>query len=173
MSLFEVLWDDKKLDSGYIEATHKWGLPGVSCPGCRDTWGAVGSEYPAVDLSFLSNESDYRVNRPVSLNEFKALRAPLVRLVPESAPLGPGTQFGPLVGKAKGKFNDFASVNLWTLLIRSELKAKLETRMKMPPTVRPELTWLGDPTDLLELQLEQHGNIKYADPFEFSCQACG
>jgi uncharacterized double-CXXCG motif protein len=173
ISLFEVVRDDSNLGSGYIDATHKWGLPGVICSQCNSTWGAVGSEYPSVDLSGLSNENAYRKARAVPFDEFERLRQPILRMLPEGSKLIPGTQFGPLLGEAKGKFKDFAWINLWTLLIRSEVRTALETRVSNLICVRPQLSWKGVETDLLELQLDPHGHLVSPSTSQPSCEACG
>ena len=176
MLLFEVLRDDPNLGTGSIDATHKWCLPGVVCPHCGSTWGNVGLEYPTVDLSSLPNEKAYRPG-PVPLHEFTELREPVVRLMGRSALLLPGTQFGPLLGNAKGRFAaDFAWVNLWTVLATAESLAWLKERVPNLSAVRPELKFAGpDQPTLLELQLEPHGELilsplsSGADP----CSVCG
>ena len=177
MLLFEVLRDDPNLGTGSIDATHTWCLPGVICPHCGSTWGNVGLEYPEVDLSSLPNEKAYRRPAPVPLHEFTKLCEPVACLIGRTALLLPGTQFGPLLGKAKGRFAaDFAWVNLWTLLATAESLAWLRERVPNLCSVTPELRFAGpDQPTLLELQLEPHGELilspvrRGADP----CSICG
>lgn len=155
MRLFEVL-PDVRWRRGEIDATHKWGLPGLTCATCGATWSAVGLAYPSVDLSALPSEKRYRDRWPVTLGELDELRHPIIPLMPDGSIPPPGTHFGPLVGKTKGTFGDFAWLNPWTLLIRSEALERLcYADMHMPIGVRPALTYSEkDPPDLLELQIE-------------------
>jgi hypothetical protein len=37
--------------TGEISAASKWGLPGVMCPACGNTWANAAIAYPCVDLS--------------------------------------------------------------------------------------------------------------------------
>ena len=50
-----------------IEATHEWGLPGVICPVCGNTWSNDGLAHPLISLSDLPLERDYRIPRAVPL----------------------------------------------------------------------------------------------------------
>ena len=160
MELFNVLRDDANLGSGIIDATHKWVLPGITCPHCDETWGNVGLEYPTVDLSFLPNEKEYRRSRPVGLDEFKRLSEPIAGLMGRNALLLPGTHFGPLIGNAKGRFADFAWLLPWTLLATKASLGWMRDRIAKIDGVPPELSFRGaDRPALVELQLEPRGKL--------------
>lgn len=175
--LFTVLRDDANLGTGAIDATHKWFLPGVICLACKSTWGNVGLEYPSVDLSSLDNERAYQAPRPVAWSKFESLREPVARLMGPDALLLPGTHFGQLVGKAKGRFTaDFAWVNLWTLLATAESFSYLKDRFPNLKGVTPELTFTGpDRPTLLELELEPQGEVVLPPQSNGAgvCETCG
>lgn len=175
LHLFRVRPDDPNLRTGMIDATHKWGLPGVICPRCGSTWGNVGLDYPAIDLSSLANEKSYRRARAVDLKEFVRLREPLARLMDPDALLLPGTQFGPLVGDGKGKFTDFAWLNLWTLLVTRENLVKLNAKVPNLQGIIPELTFRSaDHPQFLELYLPPQGELALpAFGDAAPCTACG
>jgi uncharacterized double-CXXCG motif protein len=111
------------------------------------------------------------------MHEFTELCEPLVGLMGRTALLLPGTQFGPLLGNARGRFAaDFAWVNLWTVLATAESLVWLSERVPNLSGVTPELRFAGpDQPTLLELQLEPHGELILsparhdADP----CNVCG
>lgn len=133
--LFEIL-PDSAWDAGTIVASHKWGLPGLNCTDCS-TWSQIGIHYPSVDLSSLPRESEYRRLWPVSVEEFEARRSAVEPVVPKDAMLLPGTEFGPLIGEAKGDFGDFAWRDSWTLLARPRTLNQLsEAGVKLPKTTR-------------------------------------
>ncbi|MCP3139433.1 double-CXXCG motif protein [Pyxidicoccus sp. QH1ED-7-1] len=92
-----------------IDAAHKWSLPGVKCSGCGVTWGAAGHQYPGVDLSQLSERAKFVRPWPVPEAELARLRDLVRPLAPPNAKLPPGTRFGPLEGRASGKFGPFTS----------------------------------------------------------------
>ena len=176
MDLFEVLRDDVNLNTGRIDASHRWSLPGVICHACGSTWGNVGLEYPSVNLSKLPNEKEYRRARAVPLGEFTRLREPIVRLMGREALLLPGTEFGPLEGKGKGKFTaDFAWVNAWTLLATAKGLEKLSEEVPGLKGFHPQIkfTSVAAPT-LLELELEPHGELVLPafDNGELPCKVC-
>lgn len=177
--LFEVLPDDDVWGNQYyINASNKWGLPGVTCPLCRQTWASVGLAYPSVDLTRLPNEKRYREFKPVALEELEDLKTVIEPLAPKGAILRPGTDFGPLVGTARGKFADFAWVNSWTLLIQREaLNKLLAARVKMPKAAPTLLTYRSkDAPELLELEIEPYTKISqssFKSGIPPSCPSCG
>src|SRR5947209_1120664 len=124
--LYEIVPDDSY--HHYIEARHRWGLPGVRCEACGATWGNVGVAYPAVDLSGLPNSRPYTKRWPVPWTEFVSLRAVVLSLLPPGAIVPPGTGLGPLIGRANGTFPDVAWQHPWTMLIRSEALARLREK---------------------------------------------
>lgn len=182
MRLFHAKPDDVRWGRIYkydINAAHKWGLPGVKCSACGSTWATTGIEYPAVDLSILPTAYRYRDRRPVSIEELNDLRLPIVPLLPPNAILNPGTDLGPLVGKAWGKFGDFAWLAPWTMLMRREVYEKLSSYGVQLPIegMAPELKFRSKSfPDLVEPQIEPLANL-VSDSFlpseSFSCLACG
>ncbi|WNG32748.1 hypothetical protein F0U61_03315 [Archangium violaceum] len=145
---------------GEINATHKWGLPGVHCPGCGATWSNGTDAYPCVELSGLP---DAKALEEARLEEdfaaFERLRERVRPLLPAGVPLWPGTKFGPLVGSARGSFGQLFMQDPWTLLIRREALEPLQregiqgltachTQLRFRQKQSPEL---------LELQLEPRG----------------
>lgn len=179
MRLFNVSPDQGEWENrNYIEAVHKWKLPGVKCTICGDTWSTTGLAYPSVDLSVLQNAERYTNSWPVSLSEFDELRQPILPLMPDGSIPPPGTQFGPLLGKAEGTFGDFAWVNPWTILIRKEAYDSLMSAgVSMPKGIRPILLFTkANPVDLLELEIEPHAVMAQSSlsGYEFEyCSGCG
>ena len=60
--------------TGDISAASKWGLPGVRCPKCGNTWSTSGTAYPCVDLSQHPHRAEFEVPRPEPIEEFERLR---------------------------------------------------------------------------------------------------
>lgn len=175
--LFEVKTDVAKWGKLYdyiIHDEHKWGLPGVKCSMCGATWGNVGLAYPSIDLSALSNEKRYRNVWPVPLEELEELRRPIRQLVGDEIYLPPGTDFGSLVGSAKGNFGDFAWVNSWTLLIRREvLQALKSSGVSMPIGVPAQLRFAKrNQPEFLELQIEPYAMLVFPPSTPQPCPAC-
>lgn len=139
----------------------------------------IGPAYPAIDLSRLPSAEQYRHHGPVPLDEFERLRRPILPLLSDSSdPPAPGTEFGPLVGTARGTFGDFAWVNPWTVLTRSEILPQLQVAgVRLPTAVPTEIRFKGNsmPT-LLECQLELLGllaPVSFAPDNALPCPACG
>ena len=126
MRIFEVLPSERgPHPTSVIDATHEWCLPGVICPVCGNTWSDAGLAYPLISLSELPFESEYRIARAVPLTEFNLLKSRLGPVLRRGTFVLPGTEFGPLVGKASGKFGDFAWLNPWTPLIKGDAYLQL------------------------------------------------
>ncbi|QAT83818.1 hypothetical protein EJ065_2236 [Corallococcus coralloides] len=121
MRFFEVNAAKGARFTGFIDGTHRWGLPGGLCPVCGSSPGGLGEAYPSVDLSGWAHREELAEARQVPLEEYERLRD-LVRLqVPFEAPLLPGAEFGPLIGKASGKWSALDLYDPWTLVMRSEI----------------------------------------------------
>jgi uncharacterized double-CXXCG motif protein len=116
------------LYSGGYDYGHKWGLPGVHCPVCNDTWSSTGGAYPSVDLSHLPAEEQKKYLPRVEKNyeEFERLREQVRPLVPPGVHLWPGTKFGPMNGLARGEFGPLVLVHAWELLMRREPLERLQ-----------------------------------------------
>lgn len=181
MRLFHVQPDDAhggKHQQYEINASHTWGLPGIRCSVCGVTWATTGVAYPAVDLAILPSPDQYGGLEPVTVEEFQELRAPIIRLLGASVALPPGTDLGPLVGKAWGKFGDFAWVNPWTMLIRHEVWSKLNSMgLRLPQVVTPKLEFRSKfPPEFLEFQVEPLASLSassFSSLEPSPCPVCG
>ncbi len=144
-----------------IDAANKWGLPGVKCSGCGATWGVAGHQYPAVDLSHLPERAKFVRRWPVPDTELARLRELVRPLVPPGAKLPPGTSFGPLEGRASGKFGPFTSQGNITWVARRDALEHLQADgVRGLLGCRTELRFRQkDPPELLELQIEPHGRL--------------
>lgn len=145
---------------GEINATHKWGLPGVHCPGCGATWSNGTDAYPCVELSGIP---EAKVLEEARLEEdfaaFERLRERVRSLVPVGVPLWPGTKFGPLVGSARGGFGQLFMQDPWTLLIRREALEPLRSEgIRALTACHAQLRFRQKQSpELLELQIESRG----------------
>lgn len=146
--------------TGEYRAERKWGLPGVHCPTCDVSWAGISEAYPSVDLSGLPEakqlekawlEKDYA--------KFSRLREMVRPLVPPGARLTPGTEFGPLVGSARGNFPQLYMLYAWRVIIRRDALEQLQaeglrglkgcrTGIRFRQRTAPEL---------MELEMEQQG----------------
>jgi uncharacterized double-CXXCG motif protein len=179
MRVFELKVDDEALSpTSDMRARHVWGLPGTQCDTCNATWSNTGLAYPSVDLSLLPSPDRYKVVWPVALAEFEQLLRPIAELMPAGSVLGPGTDFGPLTGTAKGTFGHFAWLNSWTLLVRQEAYELLPREgVQMPKGVPASLRFRGSlPPVLVELEIEPLARISRRSLPDLDinrCQACG
>jgi uncharacterized double-CXXCG motif protein len=164
--------------TGEISATSKWGLPGVMCPTCGNTWADAAIAYPCVDLSQHPHREEFEVPRPEPIEEFERLREQVRPLVPEGLPLDPGTHLGPAVGTAQGRFGPFCFETPWGLFMRREaMEALQQAGVQGLKGCKPELRFRQkkNPPDLAELQLEPQG-LLHADclpPRPPPCARCG
>ncbi len=163
----------------YINAAHKWGLSGVTCVVCNTTWITVGIEYPALDLSNLPTVDLYCIHKPVSLEVMENLRHPIIPMLPPNSYLPPSTDIGPLVGKAWGKFGDFAWLNPWTMLMqRQTYQSLVSVGVQMPILgMPPEITFRSKTfPDLVEPQVEALARLvpaSFIPPVSQPCPGCG
>jgi uncharacterized double-CXXCG motif protein len=81
--------------------------------------------------------------------------------VPPGAKLPPGTSFGPLEGRASGKFGPFTSQGNITWVARRDALEHLQADgVRGLLGCRTELRFRQkDPPELLELQIEPHGRL--------------
>lgn len=159
-----------------IDATHEWGLPGVICPVCGNTWSNIGLAYPWVSLS-----RNYRLKGTIEFPERCHLMSLHSKKQTGSVPSQRNLCFTrhrvwPLVGKASGKFADFAWVNPWTLLIEQRAYLQLQrTGINLPLTASPKLAFRRKSHNrLVELQIEPHALLTVANVLTDSspCTAC-
>ncbi|NMO13415.1 hypothetical protein HPC49_08625 [Pyxidicoccus fallax] len=161
MSRYFWLREAEKAVTASFDAAHKWGLPGARCHTCGTTWASSGHQYPAVDLSQLPERHAFEKARPEPFPEFARLRELVRPLAPPDAALPPGTTFGPLVGRASGKFGPFTSLGHVLWVVRRDALERLQAEgVRGLQGCRTELRFRQkDPPELLELQIEPHGRL--------------
>jgi uncharacterized double-CXXCG motif protein len=123
-----TLEEDKSLGYvAYIGCEHKWRLPGIRrCPGCSTTWSGGAKSYPSVDLTPVTSLADFEEARAEPIEEYERLCELVRPLLPPGALVEPGTEFGPLMGKAQGPFGALVARFAWLLLARREALEKLQ-----------------------------------------------
>lgn len=179
MQMYQVRPDDANWSHYEIDGSHKWGLPGLQCLACGNTWTSVGLSYPSIDLSGLPTSERYFKRGAVSVEAMEELRRPLRELIPPDSLLKPGSSFGPLIGKAYGPIGDFAFCGSWTVLTRpGALQALQKANIRGLVGVPAQLRWVKrtPPVDLLELDLAAHDRLAPSSlPPEdvSSCSTCG
>lgn len=164
MSRFFWLREDKAERArfnGSFDAAHRWGLPGVMCPTCGNTWAGSGHHYPGVDLSQLPERKEFEKARPEPFAEFARLRELVRPLAPPGVVLPPGTEMGPLVGRASGEFGPVAWQGSSLMLLRRDALERLQADgVRGLRAFRTELKFRQkEPPELLELQLEPRGQL--------------
>ncbi len=127
MQYFTIDEDRTAGYTGFVDAAHKWKLPGIrNCPACKATWGG-GFSYPCVDLTPVAALADFETARPEPIEEYERLCELVRPLVPPGALLDPGTTFGPSIGKAQGRFGPLVMNYCWVLMMQREALEKLQT----------------------------------------------
>jgi uncharacterized double-CXXCG motif protein len=127
MSYF-IIEEDRASESTWdIRGTHKWGLPGIrNCPACHVTWGSDTRAYPSVNLSPVAHLANFEEPRAEPAEEYDRMCELVRPLLPPGALLEPGAAFGPLVGKAQGRFGSLVALFPWLLLVQREALEKLQ-----------------------------------------------
>ncbi|MGZ3457456.1 MAG: SitI6 family double-CXXCG motif immunity protein [Archangium sp.] len=126
MQYFVIDEDRSAKYTGYVDAPHKWGLPGIlNCPACKATWSSMLA-YPLVDLTPVAALADFETARPEPIEEYERLCELVRPLLPPGAVLKPGTAFGTPAGKAQGRFGSFTMSWLGDLRVRREALEKLQ-----------------------------------------------
>ncbi|NVJ21397.1 hypothetical protein HUW62_09220 [Myxococcus sp. AM011] len=164
MSQFFLLGEDRETaekHGGYIDASHTWGLPGVRCHACGATWSDVGHDYPSVDLSELPERHEFEKPRPEPFSEFVRLRELVRPRAPRNSALPPGTNFGPLKGRAVGELGPIAWLGRIQLLMRGGALERLQAEgVRGLMGCRTDLQFRKkNQPELLELQIEPHGRL--------------
>lgn len=127
MTQFFEIGEDRA--SGYsrdIDGSRRWVLPGVICPACKSTWSDISKNYPSVDLTPIASLADFETPRPEPLVEYERLRELVLPLLPPGALVEPGTGFGPLQGRAQGRFGALVNPYSFWLLAKREALEKLQ-----------------------------------------------
>ncbi|WP_205525414.1 double-CXXCG motif protein [Pyxidicoccus trucidator] len=164
MKFYEAETDASTGYTGYLDAVHRWGLPGVQpCPTCRTGGGSPSLAYPCVDLSSLPEHELKKLSNPwpVPREEISRLAELVQPFAPPWALLKPGAQFGPLTGSGSGRFGMLFMQSSWSLYLRREALEQL--RAAGVRGLHGCLIQVGfrgkNAPELLELQLELHGRI--------------
>lgn len=178
MELYDISLDRKnwgKLYNDDMVAEQPWGLPGVHCSVCGQTWAITGVSYPLIGLSENPLGKQLEKARVVEFEIYESLRDSIKQYAQIGLPLPPGTTFGPLKGKIKGRFGDFVWRHLWDPLIRIEAYQKLvSVGLHMPATSSP-IVQEKFMNQLFHLQIEPHGYLSprsYVNPDIPSCPRC-
>jgi uncharacterized double-CXXCG motif protein len=180
MKFYELERDPSPRYTGNLNASHKWGLPGIKpCPACGvQPEGRTSAQYPCVDLSVLPPEAQEKLldSWPVPLEEFIRLRELVRPLVPPGAVLKTGAGFGPLQGTGLGTFGQLIMRNPWSLCMRREALERLQTAgvrglLGCPTQVRFRTRHAPE---LRDIQLESHGRFHpdCLPPRAPPCPAC-
>lgn len=127
---------------------------------CHAIWSGGADGYPAVDLSALAERKLFekaRLERDFA--EYERLCSLVQPLMPEGTWPRPGTQFGPLVGTARGGFAPLVLQYGDSLLLQHDALSRLQDAgvrglLGCPTALRFQKK--GTP-ELLELQLEPRG----------------
>jgi hypothetical protein len=104
----------------WIDALHAAVMPGIRCPSCG-AWALTGISYPTVDVSLLKTIGLPASPNPIPIVEFQTLLRKAQDILGDDRLVAPGTQFGPLHGRAGGTFGDVAWLNGWTPLVRESV----------------------------------------------------
>jgi uncharacterized double-CXXCG motif protein len=180
MKFFEVLEDTSTPQSGTIDGVSRWCIPSIECALCGG-YGGLGEAYPTVDLGSLPERAlleEPRSLQAVSLEEYRRLCELLRPRVPAGAPLEPGTQLGPVTGKASGRFGDFYFQAPWTLWSSRDAVEKLHNAGVRGLRGTPgALSYRGKhPPELIELELQVRGSLHpscFPADWHPSCVRCG
>jgi uncharacterized double-CXXCG motif protein len=157
-----IIQEDKSLGyTGFVNAGHKWGLPGVICPACKSTWAGTGTDYPSVDLTPVAALASFERPGAKPIEEYERMRELVRPLLPPGAVVEPGSSFGPLVGNAQGRFGQFVSNYSDVLLVRREALEKLQAEgLRGLKGCRMEVRFRQrNSPELLELELLPVGRL--------------
>ena len=162
MNYFRIQEDKSAGYTGYVDASHKWGLPGVlDCPACKETWGDNSKSYPSVDLTSVAALADFENAWPKPIEEYERMCELVRPLLPPGALLEAGAAFGPLKGKAQGRFGPLFTDFSELLLVQREALDKLQAEgLQGLKGCRTELRFRQrNSPELLELELLSVGRL--------------
>lgn len=181
MKFYEIKPNYSDEKQNFLDAAHRWGLPGVSCSVCDQIWAGCGLEYPSVDISELLFAGRLEEGWVASLEEFEYFKSEIQRSFPECQYLQPGTRFGNLVGdevgKKSGHLNDFMFHMHWTVVVKGTALEKLRSaRLNLPKTIEATINFKTIPEVLFEFEIPPIGtliNPIYEGGINEACSACG
>jgi uncharacterized double-CXXCG motif protein len=177
MQYFVIKEDKSAGYTGFVDAANKWVLPGVHCPACDATW-AGGFSYPCVDLTPVAALANFEEARPEPIEEYERLCELVRPLLPPGAILRPGSDFGPSIGKAQGRFGQFVMNYSWILMVQREALEKLQAEgLRGLKGCRAELRFRQrNSPELFELEILPMGRLHRAclpPDYQPPCQRCG
>jgi uncharacterized double-CXXCG motif protein len=146
---------------------------------CGATWGGIAEAWPCVDLSELDEQEKFTEARlEEDRAEFERLREKVRPLVPAGASLRPGTAFGPLTGKARGRFAELVLQDPWLLLLRQEALERLQAEglHGLEGKLADLRFKQKEPPRFVELQLPPKGRLHRSclpDDVPEPCSRCG
>jgi uncharacterized double-CXXCG motif protein len=127
MDYFVIEEDRSSGYTGEVSASRRWALPGLRrCPSCMATWSSGAKAYPSVDLTSVAALANFEEPRAEPIEEYERMCELVRPLLPPGAVLAPGVSFGPLVGRAQGRFGPLVSLHPWLLLAQREALEKLQ-----------------------------------------------
>jgi uncharacterized double-CXXCG motif protein len=161
MRYFKIKEDKSAGYTGFVEAVPKWGLPGIlDCPTCKATWGG-GFAYPSVDLTPVASLANFEEPRAEPIEEYERLCELIRPLLPPGAVLSPGSEFGPSIGRAQGRFGPLVMNYSWVLMVQREPLEKLQAEgLRGLKGCRTELRFRQrNSPELLELEILPVGHL--------------
>ena len=161
MRYFRIQEDKSSGYTGFVEAVPKWLLPGIrNCPACKATWSG-GFSYPSVDLTPVASLANFEEPRAEPIEEYERLCALVRPLLPPGAVLSPGSEFGPSISKAQGRFGPLVMNYSWVLMVQREALEKLQTEgLRGLKGCRTELRFRQrNSPELLELEILPVGRL--------------
>ncbi|MFE8595849.1 SitI6 family double-CXXCG motif immunity protein [Archangium violaceum] len=177
-SYFRIDEDRNEGHTGHVDGSHRWKLPGIICPACKAIWSSGSKAYPSVDLTPVASLADFEQARPEPVDEYERLCELVRPLLPQGAMLEPGARFGPIMGKAQGRFGQLVSPVPWILLIQRDALEKLQTEgLRGLKGCRTDLRFRQRASpELLELEILPVGRVhldSLPPNHEPPCPRCG
>jgi uncharacterized double-CXXCG motif protein len=144
---------------------------------CGSSPGGLGEAYPSVDLSGWAHRQELAEARQVPIEEYERLRDLVRAQVPFEAPLYPGAEFGPLTGKASGKWSALDLPEPWALVMRAETVAQLRQAGIALRASKVDLRFRGKTeVDLRDIEIHCRGQLHdscFLNGRERPCERCG
>ena len=173
MKFFSIRPSNKN-EFGYVTVNNKWGLPGVECNDCKETWANTGINYPTINLEELDERHLFEKPKVVDVLTYRKLVGIIKTHFPQLEMLTPGTRFGNLVGKLDGKpFNNFVPSFPTDILIEEILlKSLSETKLNLPNWVQVNLVNKNNTRKIYEFELLPKGKLLNPIITNQVCKTC-